>query len=68
MRNEKDFEIVGDIPIKMPKNRKKKNKKKNSSETSIGMKILVWFMFFAMAFGSIVPLVYYLVSIITQEA
>ncbi len=66
MKSDKDYEIVGNIPIKMPKNKKKK--KKTCSDTSIGTKILVWFMFFAMALGFIVPLVYYLISIITYES
>ena len=64
MRNEKDYEVVGDIRIKQPKVKNKKNKKKDS-EGNFLTKIFVWFMFVAMFASFIVPLVYYLVSVIS---
>ena len=45
MKNEKDYEVVGDIRIKQSN---KKKKKKKSDNTSIGTKIFVWVMFIAM--------------------
>ncbi|MCH5166445.1 MAG: hypothetical protein J1F35_01000 [Erysipelotrichales bacterium] len=64
MKNEKDYEVVGNIRIKQPKNKKAK-KKKNASDTSLITKIFVWFMFVAMFASFIVPLIYYLISVIS---
>lgn len=63
-RNEKDFEVVGDIRIKQPKE-KKNNKKKKTDGTSLGIKIFVWFMFIVFFASAVIPLVYYLVSVIS---
>lgn len=63
-RNEKDFEVVGDIRIKQPK-QKKNNKKKKTSDTPLGIKIFVWFMFFIFFASAVVPLVYYLITVIS---
>lgn len=66
MKNEKDFEVVGDIRIKQP--RKKKNrKKKKTSDTSLLTKIFVWFMFIAMFASFAGPLIYYLFTIISES-
>ena len=65
MKNEKDYEVVGDIRIKQPKQKKKKKKK--TSDTSLGIKIFVWTMFVAMFASFIVPLIYYLVTVISQN-
>lgn len=63
-RNEKDYEIVGDIRIKQPK--KKNNKKKtNADSTPLGIKIFVWFMFIVFFASAIVPLIVYLMSVIS---
>ena len=64
MKNEKDYEVVGDIRIKQPKTKKVK-KKKSTSDTSLITKVFVWFMFVAMFASFIVPLIYYLVSVIS---
>ena len=55
-------EMVGNIRIKEPK--KKKRKK---SDLSIGKKIFIWFMFIAMLASFAGPLIYYLVSIISEN-
>ena len=55
-------ELVGNIRIKEPK--KKKRKK---SDLSIGKKIFIWFMFIAMLASFAGPLIYYLVSIISEN-
>ncbi len=65
MKIEKDLGEVGDIRIKEPK--KSKKKKKKTSDTSLGTKIFVWFMFLAMAASFLVPMIYYLVSIISES-
>ena len=67
MKDERKYEVVGDIPIKKPKTKKNKKKKNSKSETSLGIKILVWFMFIAMAASFFGSLIYYFVSIITQS-
>ena len=68
MKNEKDYEIVGDIRIKQPKAKKNKKKKmKKTSETSLAIKIFVWFMFIAMFSSFIVPLIYYLINVISAN-
>ncbi len=64
-RNEKDYEVVGDIRIKQPKKKKNKNKKTNNDSTPFGIKIFVWFMFIVFFASAVVPLVYYLVSVIS---
>lgn len=64
MKNEKDYEVVGDIRIKQTK--KKKNNKK-SDNTSIGTKIFVWVMFIAMLASFVVPLALYLISVIGSD-
>lgn len=63
MKNDKDKEIVGDIRIKQTKSKKKKN----GDNTSIGVKIFVWFMFLAMLASFLTPLIYYLVSVISAS-
>lgn len=63
-RNEKDYEVVGDIRIKQPK-KSKKTKKTNTDSPSLGIKIFVWFMFIVFFASAIVPLVYYLISVIS---
>lgn len=60
-KNEKEYGAVGNIRIKEPK------KKKKSDETSLGIKILVWFMFFAMLLGFLGPLAMYLINIISAS-
>ncbi len=61
MKNERDYEVVGDIRIKQTK------KKKKSSGTSLGTKIFVWFMFIAMLGSFLFPLISYLFSVISQN-
>lgn len=56
--------VVGDIKIKQPR---KKNKKNKDNSTSLGVKIFVWFMFIAMLASFIVPLIFYLVSVISAS-
>lgn len=63
-RNEKDYEVVGDIRIKQPK-KKNKKKKTNTDSTPIGIKIFVWFMFIVFFASAVVPLVYYLITVIS---
>ncbi len=58
MKNEKDYEVVGNIRIK-----EKKKRKKKKDNTSLFLKLFVWFMFLAMAASFFIPLIYYLVSI-----
>ena len=65
-RNEKDYEVVGDIRIKQPK-KKNKKKKTNNDSTPMGIKIFVWFMFIIFFASAIVPLVYYLMSVISEN-
>lgn len=65
MKNEKSYEVVGDIRIKEPKKKKSKKKKTSTSETSLGIKILVWFMFIAMFASFIVPLIIYFTNVIS---
>lgn len=65
-RNEKDYEVVGDIKIKQPKKKDKKKKAKTDS-TPLGIKIFVWFMFIVFFASAIVPLVYYLMSVISGD-
>ena len=67
MKDEKKYELVGDIPIKKPKAKKNKGKKSSKNDTSLGIKILVLFMFIAMAASFFGSLIYYFVSIITQS-
>lgn len=64
MKSEKDYEIVGDIRIK-EKPKKNKKKKKKTSDASLLTKVFVWFMFIAMLASFLVPLIIYLVSIIS---
>ncbi len=64
MKNEKDYELVGDIRIK---EKPKKKKKKKTSDSSLLTKIFVWFMFIAMFASFIVPLIFYLVTIISES-
>ena len=55
------YNQVGNIRIKEPK--AKKNKKKKSADTApLGIKIFVWFMFFAMLLGALGAMAYYLVT------
>lgn len=63
MKNERDYEVVGDIRIKQTK----KKKKKKSSETSLATKIFVWFMFLAMLGSFLAPLITYLISVISES-
>ncbi len=56
---------VGNIRIKEPKKKKKSVKKTN--DTSFGVKVLVWVMFFAMVVCFMGPLAMYLISIISQS-
>lgn len=65
--NEKQYEYgaVGNIRIKEPKKRKKNRKK--SDESPLGVKIFVWFMFFAMLLGFLGPLAMYLLNIISSS-
>lgn len=62
--NNNENGVVGDIKIKQPRKKKKKNK---DSSTPIGVKIFVWFMFIAMLASFIVPLIFYLVSVISAS-
>lgn len=66
MKNEKDYEVVGDIRIKQPKTKKNKKKKKDS-DTPLITKVFIWFMFIAMFSSFLVPLVYYLISVISSS-
>lgn len=59
MKDEKNYETVGNIKIKEAKKRKKNRK---SSDTPIGVKIFVWVMFFAMLASIVAPLVYYFIT------
>lgn len=63
MRDEKQYEAVGNIRIK--EERKKKNSKKKGSELSLGFKIFIWIMFIAMLASFIGPLAYYIITIIS---
>lgn len=62
MKNERDYEVVGDIRIKQTKKRKKK-----TSDTSVLTKVFVWFMFIAMLSSFIFPLIMYLISVISAS-
>ena len=64
MKNEKDYEVVGDIRIKQSN---KKKKKKKSDNTSIGTNIFLWVMFIAMHSSFLVPLALYLISVIGSD-
>ena len=67
-KDELKYSQVGDIRIKEPK--KKKLKKKavdGESSTPFLVKVFVWFMFFAMLLGFVGPLVYYLLSYMSQK-
>lgn len=64
MKNDRDNGTVGDIRIKQ---NKVIFKKKNGDTTSIGVKIFVWFMFLAMLASFLTPLIYYLVSVISES-
>ena len=66
MRDEKQFEQVGDIRIKEVKKKKNKKKKSNISDTPIIIKIFVWFMFLAMFLASFGSLVYYFISVLNS--
>lgn len=59
------YGIVGDIPIKEIK-RKKKKKKKND-EAPLAIKILVWFMFIAMLSSFLIPLAVYFYNVISAS-
>ena len=61
---EKKYEQVGNIRIK---EEKKKNKKKKKSDTPLAVKAFVWFMFIAMALSTFGPLVYLLISAISES-
>ena len=64
-KDERNNGLVGDIRIKEPKKKKERKKKKSStSETSLGVKIFVWFMFIAMAASFFVPLIYRFISLL----
>lgn len=65
-KDDKQYEVVGNIRIKQPKTKKSK-KKRNTEFTPLWTKILVWFMFIAMAASFIVPLVYYFMQIISAS-
>lgn len=56
--------VVGDIKIKQPR---KKTKKGKDNSTSLGVKIFVWFMFIAMLASFAVPLIFYLISVISSS-
>lgn len=64
MKDEKQYEQVGNIRIKEIK--KKKTKKKNSSTTPLYIKILVWFMLIAMLVTSFGSLLYYFIYTLTK--
>lgn len=64
-KDEKDFGAVGNIRIKEPK--KKKNKKNNDGP-SLGIKIFIWFMFFAMVIGFVAPLAVQLLNVISRNS
>lgn len=57
MKDEKNYETVGNIKIK-----EAKKKKTNTSSTPLGVKIFVWVMFFAMLASVIAPLAYYFIT------
>lgn len=57
MKDEKNYETVGNIKIK-----EAKKKKTNTSSTPLGVKIFVWVMFFAMLASVVAPLVYYFIT------
>ena len=59
MKDEKNYETVGNIKIKEAN---KKKKKTNTSSTPLGVKIFVWVMFFAMLASVIAPLAYYFIT------
>ena len=59
MKDEKNYETVGNIKIKEAK---KKKKRTNTSSTPLGVKIFVWVMFFAMLASVVAPLVYYFIT------
>ncbi len=59
MKDEKNYETVGNIKIKEAK---KKKKKTNTSSTPLGVKIFVWVMFFAMLASVVAPLAYYFIT------
>ena len=59
MKDEKNYETVGNIKIKEAK---KKKKKTNTSSTPLGVKIFVWVMFFAMLASGVAPLAYYFIT------
>lgn len=59
MKDEKNYETVGNIKIKEAK---KKKKKTNTNSTPLGVKIFVWVMFFAMLASVIAPLAYYFIT------
>lgn len=57
MKDEKNYETVGNIKIK-----EAKKKKTNTSSTPLGVKIFVWVMFFAMLASVVAPLAYYFIT------
>ena len=59
MKDEKNYETVGNIKIKEAK---KKKKKTNTSSTPLGVRIFVWVMFFAMLASVVAPLAYYFIT------
>lgn len=59
MKDEKNYETVGNIKIKEAK---KKKKKTTTSSTPLGVKIFVWVMFFAMLASVVAPLAYYFIT------
>lgn len=63
MKEEKNYETVGNIKIKEAK---KKKKKTNTSSTPLGVKIFVWVMFFAMLASVVAPLAYYFITAINN--
>lgn len=63
MKQEKQYDQVGNIRIKQTKP-KKKNKK--TGETSLIVKIFVWFMFLAMLASSFGVLIYYFIATISN--
>ena len=67
-KDELKYSQVGDIRIKEPKKKKLKKKAVNGeNNTPFLVKIFVWFMFFAMLLGFVGPLVYYLLSYMSQK-
>lgn len=61
MKQEKQYDQVGNIRIKQTK---PKNKK--TGETSLIVKIFVWFMFLAMLASSFGVLIYYFIATISN--